>query len=67
MWNWYEVMADLLCCTFSLAAGGATIGLMQWLYRHRLVSRPATEQFFRAAKWLERQADWLTTRKTGSN
>jgi hypothetical protein len=46
------------CLLLQLAV--ATIRLMQWLYGHRLISRPAVEHFFRAAKWLERQADWLT-------
>ena len=32
----------------------ATIRLMQWLYRHRLISEQATERFFRTAKRLER-------------
>jgi hypothetical protein len=38
-----------------------TIRFMQWLYSHRLISQPATEHFFGAAKWLERRADSLTT------
>jgi len=37
----------------------ATIRLMQWLYRHRLISEQATERFFRTAKRLERHADQL--------
>ena len=43
----------------------ATIRLMQWLYRHRLISEPATERFFRTAKRLELYADQLVAWKAG--
>ena len=44
----------LISCTarFLLRLAVVTIRLMQWLYRNRLIGQPATEHFFRAAKWL---------------
>ena len=43
----------------------ATIRLMQWLYRYRVISEPATEPFFRTAKRLELYADQLVAWKAG--
>jgi hypothetical protein len=50
---------------FLLRLAVVTVRLMQWLRRNRLVGQPTTEHFFRAAKWLERQADSLTTADEG--
>ena len=46
---------------FLLRLAVLTIRLMQWLYRNRLIGQPATERFFRLAKWLEQKADLLAS------
>ena len=54
---WFNSHAARLLLWVAVGA----IRLMQWLYRNRIIGQPATERFFRFAKWLERQADLLTT------
>ena len=57
----------LISCAarFLLRLAMVTIRLMRWLYNYRLIGQPATERFFRAAKWLERRADSLTKEEGG--
>jgi hypothetical protein len=42
----------------------ATIRMMRWFYYYRLISKGATDQFFRCAKLFEQKADRLMAGKT---